>query len=144
MGSSCTKNDSGRYVVALWAEDFAGNSSYFATILLEINPDIIGFRFKVIDYNLQLSKKRFVTLWKVLVLKGYGDLTMKLHSLDMILGERRQITLELIPRNNDGIIISSANYLLVYGDIVESSGVPIIDGLELTVTVEPKKKALTF
>lgn len=65
---------------------------------------------------------------------------MKLHSLDMILGERRQITLELIPRNNDEIIISSANYLLVYGDIVESSGVPTIDGLELTVTVEPKKE----
>ena len=65
---------------------------------------------------------------------------MKLHSLDMILGERRQITLELIPRNNDEIIISSANYLLICGDIVESSGVPTIDGLELTVTVEPKKE----
>lgn len=75
-----------------------------------------------------------------MVLKGYGGLTMKLHSLDMILGERRQITLELIPRNNDEIIISSANYLLIYGDIVESSGVPTIDGLELTVTVEPKKE----
>lgn len=65
---------------------------------------------------------------------------MKLHSLDMILGEKRQITLELIPRNNDEIIISSANYLLICGDIVESSGVPTIDGLELTVTVEPKKE----
>lgn len=70
-----------------------------------------------------------------------GGLTMKLHSLDMILGERRQITLELIPRNTDDeIIISSANYLLICGDIVESSGVPTVDGLELTVTVEPKKE----
>lgn len=67
---------------------------------------------------------------------------MKLHSLDMILGERRQITLELIPRNTDDdeIIISSANYLLICGDIVESSGVSTVDGLELTVTVEPKKE----
>lgn len=64
------KNDSGRYVVALWAEDFAGNSSYFATILLEINPDIIGFRFKVIDYNLQLSKKEVCKVMESIGFKG--------------------------------------------------------------------------
>lgn len=74
-------------------------------------------------------------------LKAFGGLMkMKLHSLDMILGEKRQITLELIPNSFDGeIIISTANYLLIHDDKIESSGIPEIDGLNLTVTISPEK-----
>ena len=43
--------ENGRYIIALYAEDYAGNISYVATILYTVNVDDLYCDAKLIDYE---------------------------------------------------------------------------------------------
>lgn len=46
----------GRYIVALWAEDFAGNTSYYATVLFTVDIKCMCVRVEWLDFGAQAAK----------------------------------------------------------------------------------------
>lgn len=58
--------------------------------------------------------------------------------LEMILGEIRDIVFTVTAKNGGAFTIYNPTYRLTCGDEVEATGIPVLSGNTLTVTVEPQ------
>nr|DAZ57965.1 MAG TPA: hypothetical protein [Caudoviricetes sp.] len=58
--------------------------------------------------------------------------------LNMNLGERRVITVEITACDGGSFDIANPTYALIFKKEMVDSGVPLLEGHEMTVTVEPK------
>ena len=59
--------------------------------------------------------------------------------VEMHIGERRIITVEISSCDVESFVIRNPTYRLVYGSTVEDKGAPILQEHELTITVEPRR-----
>lgn len=53
------RDKDGRYVVSLWAEDFAGNKSYYATILFTVDTKSMCIKVEWVTFNAQAKKDKY-------------------------------------------------------------------------------------
>lgn len=58
--------DDGAYIVTLWAWDEAGNSTYYATILMIVTPSkiMIEFLSGANDYSLTFLPDKYAVRWE--------------------------------------------------------------------------------
>lgn len=59
---------SGVYYLQLYAEDDAGNTTYFSTVYMKFDPSSFCISFNVVDFNGNLEMKKFIECFSV---KGY-------------------------------------------------------------------------
>lgn len=53
------RDEDGRYIVALWAEDFAGNTSYYATVLFTVDIKCMRVRIEWLDFGAQFENIKY-------------------------------------------------------------------------------------
>lgn len=58
-------NLKGQYIVELYAKDGAGNTAYFATVIIKINPETLSFTLEFIDYSEEALLSGFFALEKM-------------------------------------------------------------------------------
>ena len=60
-------------------------------------------------------------------------------SLEMYFGETRVVTVEIVSCDEEPFTIRNPSYRFLYSDVEESSGIPVMEDHDLTITLSPKK-----
>ena len=60
-------------------------------------------------------------------------------SLEMYFGETRVVTVEIVSCDEEPFTIRNPSYRFLYSDEEETSGVPLMEDHDLTITLSPKK-----
>lgn len=92
----------GTFVVDLYAEDEAGNTGYFATILYTVDLNGLWVEIRILNYD---SKKSYIKDYVAKFVTQGGGCMLKIQS-----GERRTVYVDIVSENDDVFEISAAQF----------------------------------
>lgn len=116
---------SGKYIVEVYAEDWAGNVSYACTLLCTVDPKGVCVHVQRLNYWLRLTNTQIHIIPKRAETRLLCVLPPKCEERQMvkfIQGEDRYVKFEVHSVEKEQVIVESARYALIIHGAAEKEG----------------------